>query len=406
MKRRDFLKQASMAALATGVVPLGAAGKRIAFGGIQIECSTYGNILSRMEDFTVRRGQALADYRLFAVTKDYPHPFMPVFLASAVPGGRVERADVRRPEGGVPRPAARVAAARRRLPADARRDVRRRHDGCRRRLDLRGARGRRRALPDLGQLRSARQPEPPRHRQPRHAVGVPDRAAHRPRRHAQARLRHAGPLPRRGHPADAGLGAHPGPHARRTQQHGVRAGEAAVGPASRPERAGRRHGRLAAGRLRLGRRGAGHGGRRADGDHSRRRCTRPRRSLAQQYWDARTEFSLRRPDGHDGRGDREGAGASLAARGALGLGRQPDRRRHGRPRRRARRAAADEGPRRGARGHRGSAGDRGVLPGRGRADAHAEDRREPRSSGQHSPWTSRPGWCSWPRPTGFPNARR
>ncbi len=91
MKRRDFLTHATMAALATSVVPLGAATKRIAFGGIQIECSTYGNILSRMEDFTVRRGQALADYRLFAVTKDYAHPFMPVFLASAVPGGRVER---------------------------------------------------------------------------------------------------------------------------------------------------------------------------------------------------------------------------------------------------------------------------------------------------------------------------
>ncbi|MFO7692177.1 MAG: M81 family metallopeptidase [Vicinamibacterales bacterium] len=91
MKRREFLKQASMAALATSVVPLSAANKRIAFGGIQIECSTYGNILSRMEDFTVRRGQELADHRLFAVTKSYPHPFMPVFLASAVPGGRVER---------------------------------------------------------------------------------------------------------------------------------------------------------------------------------------------------------------------------------------------------------------------------------------------------------------------------
>jgi microcystin degradation protein MlrC len=44
-----------------------------------------------MEDFTVRRGQDLADYRLFSVTKRYPHPFLPVFLASAVPGGRVER---------------------------------------------------------------------------------------------------------------------------------------------------------------------------------------------------------------------------------------------------------------------------------------------------------------------------
>jgi microcystin degradation protein MlrC len=92
MKRRDFLRQASMAALAAAsVTRVGAATKRIAFGGIQIECSTYGNILSRMEDFTVRRGRELADFRLFAVTKTYTHPFMPVFLASAVPGGPVER---------------------------------------------------------------------------------------------------------------------------------------------------------------------------------------------------------------------------------------------------------------------------------------------------------------------------
>ena len=91
MKRRDFLKQATIAAVGASVARASAAGKRIAFGGIQIECSTYGNILSRMEDFTVRRGQELADYRLFSVTKSYPHPFLPVFLASAVPGGRVER---------------------------------------------------------------------------------------------------------------------------------------------------------------------------------------------------------------------------------------------------------------------------------------------------------------------------
>ena len=70
MKRREFIKQTSMAALAAAsVARVGAAGKRIAFGGIQIECSTYGNILSRMEDFTVRRGQELADYRLFANTR-------------------------------------------------------------------------------------------------------------------------------------------------------------------------------------------------------------------------------------------------------------------------------------------------------------------------------------------------
>jgi microcystin degradation protein MlrC len=66
--------------------------KRIAFGGIQIECSTYGNILSRMEDFTVRRGQALADARMYAFLKEYPHAFVPTLVASAVPGGPVERA--------------------------------------------------------------------------------------------------------------------------------------------------------------------------------------------------------------------------------------------------------------------------------------------------------------------------
>ncbi len=91
MQRRTFLKQASIAALATSVARLGAAQKRIAFGGIQIECSTYGNILSRMEDFTIRRGPALADFRLFTMLKSYPHVFQPIFLASAVPGGPVER---------------------------------------------------------------------------------------------------------------------------------------------------------------------------------------------------------------------------------------------------------------------------------------------------------------------------
>lgn len=94
MKRREFIRQASMASLAAWGASCargGAVPKRVAFGGIQIECSTYGNILSRMEDFTVRRGQALADYRLFNVTRSYAYPFEPVFLASAVPGGPVER---------------------------------------------------------------------------------------------------------------------------------------------------------------------------------------------------------------------------------------------------------------------------------------------------------------------------
>ncbi len=92
MDRRNFIKTASLAALgASTVARLGAQQKRIAYGGIQIECSTYGGGLSRMEDFTIRRGKDLAAHKLYAVTQSYPHPFQPIFIASAVPGPPVER---------------------------------------------------------------------------------------------------------------------------------------------------------------------------------------------------------------------------------------------------------------------------------------------------------------------------
>jgi len=92
MNRRDFLKQASLAAIGTStVIKLGAAEKRVAFGGIQIECSTYGGNLSRLEDFTIRRGQAVSDVPFFKVLKGYPYPFMPTLFATAVPGPPVER---------------------------------------------------------------------------------------------------------------------------------------------------------------------------------------------------------------------------------------------------------------------------------------------------------------------------
>ncbi len=45
-----------------------------------------------MEDFTVRRGTALADFRFFSLLKSYPHPFLPTLLATAVPGAPVEKA--------------------------------------------------------------------------------------------------------------------------------------------------------------------------------------------------------------------------------------------------------------------------------------------------------------------------
>ena len=90
MKRRTFLKDTALAALTSQLVRPGYSGayraaetKRIAFGGIQIECSTYSRIRARMEDFTVLRGQALTDDPFFSMLKSYPYPFQPTLLATA-----------------------------------------------------------------------------------------------------------------------------------------------------------------------------------------------------------------------------------------------------------------------------------------------------------------------------------
>lgn len=91
MRRRTFLKSTAALASLPVLSSRAAESKRIAFGGIRIECSTYGHILARMEDFTVRREQAQADEPAYRVLKNYPYPFQPTLLASAVPGGPVER---------------------------------------------------------------------------------------------------------------------------------------------------------------------------------------------------------------------------------------------------------------------------------------------------------------------------
>ncbi len=65
---------------------------RFAFGGIHIECSTYSRILTRLDDFTVLRGDALAAAPAFAFLKQYGHSFTPTVYARAIPGGPVERA--------------------------------------------------------------------------------------------------------------------------------------------------------------------------------------------------------------------------------------------------------------------------------------------------------------------------
>jgi len=93
LRRRTFLKTAASAAWASvgvGQVSQSAQPRRLAFGGIQIECSTYGHNRTRLADFRVRQGQALADDPFFAPLKSYPWPFQPTLLAQAVPGDPVD----------------------------------------------------------------------------------------------------------------------------------------------------------------------------------------------------------------------------------------------------------------------------------------------------------------------------
>jgi microcystin degradation protein MlrC len=93
--RRHFLTTA-IASTVTLPSLNAATAKRIAFGGIGIECSTYSRIRARDEDFTILRGQQLAQDARFAFLKSYPYPFLPTVVATAVPGGPVAAATYRR----------------------------------------------------------------------------------------------------------------------------------------------------------------------------------------------------------------------------------------------------------------------------------------------------------------------
>src|SRR5882757_9420332 len=91
MQRRLFLKTASattLAALATRNV-WAAPTPRIAFGGIGIESTTYSRIRSRVEDFTILRGNQAIENQRFQFLKRYSAPFLPTLVATAVPGGPV-----------------------------------------------------------------------------------------------------------------------------------------------------------------------------------------------------------------------------------------------------------------------------------------------------------------------------
>ena len=83
MKRRAAA--AALTPAAAGQVSQSTQVRRIAFGGIQIECSTYGHNRTRLIDFRVRRGQTLADDPFFVPLKTYSRPFQPTVIAQAVP---------------------------------------------------------------------------------------------------------------------------------------------------------------------------------------------------------------------------------------------------------------------------------------------------------------------------------
>src|ERR1051325_3931369 len=89
MHRRLFLKGSSLAALSRLARAQGTL--RIAYGGIGIECSTYSRLRTRMQEFTILRGEELGKSARFQFLQRYPVPFLPTLVATATPGGPVER---------------------------------------------------------------------------------------------------------------------------------------------------------------------------------------------------------------------------------------------------------------------------------------------------------------------------
>src|SRR5580698_6566015 len=96
MYRRSFLsfiRGASLSAL-TAVADRAqtpARDLRIAYGGIGIECSTYSRLRITMNEFTILRDAELTSSDRFQFLRRYPVTFMPTLVATAVPGGPVER---------------------------------------------------------------------------------------------------------------------------------------------------------------------------------------------------------------------------------------------------------------------------------------------------------------------------
>lgn len=93
MDRRSFLEGAALTAVSTiaNATPTAPSGLRIAYGGIAIECSTYSRLRTRMDEFHILRDAQLSASARFQFLKRYPVTFMPTLVASATPGGPIER---------------------------------------------------------------------------------------------------------------------------------------------------------------------------------------------------------------------------------------------------------------------------------------------------------------------------
>jgi microcystin degradation protein MlrC len=92
VQRRSFLKTSALGVL--GAASNHAAPSdtpRIAYGGIGIECSTYSRLRTTTEQFTILRGKEISANARFKFLTRYPTPFQPTIVATAVPGGPVDR---------------------------------------------------------------------------------------------------------------------------------------------------------------------------------------------------------------------------------------------------------------------------------------------------------------------------
>ena len=71
--------------------PKRTAPKRIAFGGVHTESSTFNPVPTPLEAFRILRGAALREHESYSFLDEYDADFLPLLHAAAIPGGPVPR---------------------------------------------------------------------------------------------------------------------------------------------------------------------------------------------------------------------------------------------------------------------------------------------------------------------------